>query len=103
MLYNINMHIISRRKLVEYWHSHPDSEPPLRAWFADAKKSTWKSPDDIKQRYGNASILPDNRVVFNIKGNTYRLIVVVEYSQGKVFIRFVGSHADYDKIDATTI
>jgi mRNA interferase HigB len=97
------MHIIFRRTLIEYWHAHPDAERPLRAWFTDAKKATWKSPEDIKQRYANASILPHNRVVFNIKGNTYRLVVIVEYSQGKIFIRFVGSHAEYDKIDATTI
>jgi len=83
--------------------SHPDAEQPLRAWYTEAKKASWSSPAEIKRIYRSVSILSDNRVVFNIKGNTYRLVVVVEYSQGKMFIRFVGTHAEYDRIDATRI
>jgi mRNA interferase HigB len=101
--YNRSMRIISRRRLVEFWEYHPDAEQPLRAWYAETKKANWKSPAEIKTIYRGASILPGNRVVFNIKGNTYRLVVLVEYSQGKMFIRFVGTHAEYDRIDATTI
>ncbi|NMC84220.1 MAG: type II toxin-antitoxin system HigB family toxin [Anaerolineaceae bacterium] len=97
------MRIISRRRLVEFWEAHPDAEPPLRAWYTEAKKASWNSPAEIKAIYRSVSILPNNRVVFNIKGNTYRLVVVVEYSQEKMFIRFVGTHAEYDRIDATSI
>ncbi|GAP21913.1 type II toxin-antitoxin system HigB family toxin [Leptolinea tardivitalis] len=97
------MRIISRRRLVEFWEVHPDAEQPLRAWYTETKKASWNSPAEIKEIYRSVSILSNNRVVFNIKGNTYRLIVVVEYSQGKMFIRFVGTHAEYDRIDATSI
>jgi mRNA interferase HigB len=97
------MRIISRRRLVEFWESHPDAEQPLRAWYTEAKKASWNSPAEIKAIYSSVSILSNNRVVFNIKGNTYRLVVVVEYSQGKMFIRFVGTHAEYDRIDANRI
>ena len=97
------MRIISRRRLVEFWEVHPDAEQPLRAWYTEARKASWSSPAQIKAIYRSVSILPNNRVVFNIKGNTYRLVVVVEYLQGKMFIRFVGTHAEYDRIDATSI
>ena len=97
------MRIISRRRLVEFWEVHPDAEQPLRAWYTETKKASWNSPAEIKEIYRSVSILSNNRVVFNIKGNTYRLIVVVEYSQGKMFIRFVGTHSEYDRIDATSI
>lgn len=97
------MRIISRRRLVEFWKSHSDAEQPLRAWYTEAKRASWNSPAEIKATYRSVSILSDNRVVFNIKGNTYRLVVVVEYTQGKMFIRFVGTHAEYDRIDATRI
>ena len=97
------MRIISRRRLVEFWDLHPDAEQPLRAWYAEAKKESWKSPVDIKAIYRSVSILPNNRLVFNIKGNKFRMVVIVEYSQGKMFIRFVGTHAEYDRIDARTI
>ncbi len=97
------MRIISRRRLVEFWEIHPDAEQPLRAWYSEAKNANWNSPAEIKAVYSSASILSNNRVVFNIKGNTYRLIVIVEYSQGKMFIRFVGTHTEYDRIDAMNI
>ena len=97
------MRIISRRRLVEFWDLHPDAEQPLRAWYDEAKKASWKSPVEIKAIYRSVSILPNNQLVFNIKGNKFRLVVIVEYSQGKMFIRFVGTHAEYDRIDARTI
>ena len=97
------MRIISRKKLREFWENHPDAHEPLQSWYTDTKRATWKSPVDIKKVYRTASILPNNRVVFNIKGNHYRLIVVVKYKYGRVYIRFVGTHSEYDKIDATTI
>ncbi|WKZ48303.1 MAG: type II toxin-antitoxin system HigB family toxin [Anaerolineales bacterium] len=97
------MRVISRKKLREFWEEHPDSRQPLQAWYADVKHSDWKKPSDIKNVYRNASFLSNNRVVFNIKGNNYRVVVVVEYSFGIVFIRFVGTHKEYDRIDAETI
>lgn len=97
------MRVFSRRTLREFWKKHSDSEEALKAWFSEAEHSNWETPPDIKNFYPNASILPDNRVVFNIKGNTYRLIVKINYDYGHVFVRFIGTHAEYDKVEATTI
>ena len=97
------MRIISRKTLKDFWELHADSRQPLQAWYADAKGADWKSLEDIKNVYRNASILPDNRVVFNIKGNKYRLVVAINYNLGIVFIRFIGTHQEYDKIDAAAI
>jgi mRNA interferase HigB len=97
------MRIISRKALRELWERHEDAEHPLRVWFKEAREATWKSPGDIKAQYGSASVLPNNRVVFNVKGNEYRLVVAVRYDLGIVFVRFVGKHSQYDEIDATTI
>lgn len=97
------MRVISRKTLRDFWEKHADAEQPLQAWFHEAKSTRWKSFADIKARYRTADVLPGNRVVFNIKGNSYRLVVHLHYPTGLVFIRFVGTHAAYDKIDATTI
>jgi len=95
--------IIAKRTLREFWDKHSDSEQYLKTWYETAKSSNWKSPNDIKETYINASILKDSRVVFNIKGNSYRLIVKFNYERQWAFIRFVGTHADYDKVNADTI
>ncbi len=97
------MHIVSIQTLRSFWKKHPDAERPLRAWYALAEKSSWHSPTDIKTVLGNTSFIGANRVVFNIKGNDYRLVVIVEYQQGHLFIRFVGTHAEYERIDPETI
>ncbi|MCQ3936204.1 MAG: type II toxin-antitoxin system HigB family toxin [Chloroflexi bacterium] len=97
------MRIISRKILREFWEKHPDVRQPLQAWFADVKHADWKKPSDIKSVYRNASFLSGNRVVFNIKGNDYRIIVVVQYRHGIVYVRFVGTHKEYDRVDAKTI
>jgi len=97
------MRVFARKILREYWIKHAATEQALKAWFSEAKHAQWESPSDIKKKYSHASILPDNRVVFNIKDNNYRLVVKINYDYGQVFIRFVGTHAEYDKIDATTI
>jgi mRNA interferase HigB len=97
------MRIISRKMLREFWEKHPDAQQALQAWYADVKRSDWKSPSDIKQIYRNASIVANNRVVFNIKGNHYRIVIAVQYAFGIIYIRFVGTHAEYDEIDVTTI
>jgi len=95
--------VIAKSTLRVFWIKHKDSEEQLKAWFNEAEKSTWISPNSIKFDYPSASILPDNRVVFNIKGNNYRLIVKLNYKVGLVWIRFIGTHSDYDKINAETI
>ena len=97
------MRIIARSTLREFWQKYPDSEQSLKAWFYDVKSANWQSPSEIKNVYANASIIANNRVVFNIRGNRYRLIVHVRYDIGIVFIRFIGTHQDYDQIDSTTI
>lgn len=97
------MRIIALRTLREFWQQHPDAEQPLRAWYANVTRATWKSPADVKVSYRNSSILSANRVVFNIKGNDYRLVVVIVYPYEVIYIRFVGTHRDYDRIDATRI
>jgi mRNA interferase HigB len=89
--------------LREFWEKHPDAQQALEAWYHDAKRAIWKTPTDIKNVYRNASIVRNNRVVFNIKGNQYRIVVAVQYQHGIIYIRFVGTHAEYDKIDAATI
>lgn len=89
--------------LREFWESHPDAALPLQTWFHDVERAAWLSPVDIKAVYQNASFIGHNRIVFNIKGNRYRLVIVVVYQHGVVYIRFVGTHAQYDRIDVTTI
>ena len=92
------MHVISRRTLSDYWQKVPENEQPLKAWFVEAQKAQWASPSDIKEKYRSASFLKGNRVVFNICGNKHRLIVRINYGSKTVFIRFIGSHSEYDKI-----
>jgi mRNA interferase HigB len=97
------MHVISRKQLREFGVRHPDAESGLRAWFHEARKAHWGTTADIKRQYASASLLKDNRVVFNICGNKYRLVVKIHYRAEIVYIRFVGSHADYDRIDAEAV
>lgn len=97
------MRILALGTLRQFWESHADAEQPLKAWYDEAKAAAWKSPAEIKERYRSASFVANNRVVFNIKGNDYRLIVSVAYQHGVVFIKFVGTHAEYDRVDAATV
>ena len=97
------MRVIGKKTLRDFWNKHPDCEQQLKAWYQEAEEAKWKNPAEIKKEYPSASILEDNRIVFNIKGNHYRLIVRINYSYGMVWIRFIGTHAQYDKIDATNI
>jgi mRNA interferase HigB len=99
----MSMRIISRKTLKDFWERHSDAEQPLQAWYADLKASKWKSPSEIKAAYRNASFVGNNRVIFNIKGNTYRIVVAIQYQFGIVYIRFVGTHEEYDRIDAATV
>jgi mRNA interferase HigB len=95
--------IIAKKTLREFWLKHKDAEQQLKSWHKEANKSDWKSPNDIKSEYPSASILNDNRVVFNIKGNQYRLVVKINYDYQLLWIRFIGTHAEYDKINANKI
>ncbi len=97
------MRIISRRTLREFWTRHRDAEQPLRAWFSEAKNATWERPADIKKRYASASFIGRDRIVFSIGGNKYRLVVAVRYDIGIVFIRFIGTHAEYDRGEVTEV
>ena len=97
------MRIIAKRTLRTYWDRERGAEQPLRAWFAIAAKADWSSPVDVKATYRNASIVGDDRVVFNIGGNRYRLIVHFDYARRIGFVRFVGTHAEYDRIDASSV
>lgn len=97
------MRIISRGTLRDFWATHADAEQSLRAWFHEANQAQWATPSAIKEAYPSADILPGNRIVFNLKGIHYRLIVKVHYNTGILHIRFIGTHAEYDKIDAITI
>lgn len=102
---HLDMRIIAFRVLREFFEKpeHVDSETSLRAWYHDVKTAEWKSSNELKQQYKNASIVGEGRVVFNIKGNDYRLVVAMDYEFQVVFIRFIGTHKQYDKIDAKTI
>ena len=97
------MTIISKKIIREFWEKHADSKQQLQSWFQETSNVKWKNTNYIKKVYPSASFLADNRVVFNIKGNTYRLIVRINYDYQMVWIRFIGTHAEYDKIDATKI
>ncbi|MCR4537427.1 type II toxin-antitoxin system HigB family toxin [Pseudomonas sp. 18.1.10] len=97
------MRIIAISQLKAFWQKYPDSEQPLLAWIDEAKNADWSDPTDIKEQFRNASILKSRRVVFNIKGNDYRLVVAVAYRYGALYIKFVGTHKQYDTIDADTV
>ena len=99
------MRIIPFRTLREFWKKpkYADSETSLRSWYHDAKTADWKNSNELKQQYKSASIVGEGRVVFNIKGNTFRLVVSIDYEFQVIFIRFIGTHKQYDKINAKTI
>jgi mRNA interferase HigB len=100
------MRIISRRKLLAFHEGRPeraDARAALEAWYREAKTASWTTSADVKAKYGSASILKGGRVVFNICGNKYRLVVWVNYGVGIIYVRFVGTHAEYDNINAETI
>lgn len=97
------MRIITVSTLKQFWEEYPDVEQPLKSWIAMVKKLSWDSPADIKNTFRHASILKNNRVVFNIKGNDYRLIVKVIYLRKALYVKFIGTHQQYDVIDADTV
>ncbi len=97
------MQIVAVRFLRAFWEKNPDAEPPLKSWVDEAKKASWSQPAQIKEQYRSASILKNKRVVFNIKGNDYRLVVSVAYHYQAVYVKFIGTHKQYDAIDAETV
>jgi mRNA interferase HigB len=97
------MRVIAVSTLREFWETHPEAEQPLKAWFEAVQGAQWQQPADIKAQFGSASILKGRRVVFNIKGNDFRIIVAVAYRFQALYIKFVGTHAQYDAIDALTV
>jgi len=95
--------VIAKRTLRVFWIKHADSEQQLTSWYRETEKADWNSINELKTEYPNASILKDNRIVFNIKGNNYRLIVKFNFEFQICWIRFIGTHAEYDKINAKEI
>lgn len=101
--YIISVRIISKKILREFCEIHPDAEQPLKSWHARVKKASWNSSIDVKKDYRNASFVGNNRVIFNVKGNKYRLVVVINYPYQIIYIRFVGTHQEYDNINVTEV
>ena len=97
------MRIIAKRALREFWSRHPDAKEPLLAWYREVKQADWQMPAQLKETYPSASIVGDNRVIFDIKGNHYRLVVRINYPYRMVYIRFVGTHAEYGAIEVEEV
>lgn len=95
--------VIAKKTLKKFWVKHGDCEQSLKSWYKEAEESVWRNPSDIKRHYPSSSFLPGNRVVFNIRGNHYRLVGRINYAYGIVWIRFIGTHTQYDTIDAEKI
>lgn len=97
------MHVVSQAALIKFWKKHAQAEQPLRLWYSRIKNGSWKNLNDLKKDFAASDIIGNNRIVFNIKGNDYRLIAVAFVITNKIYIRFVGTHAEYNKINAHTI
>ncbi|MGB3851334.1 MAG: type II toxin-antitoxin system HigB family toxin [Tunicatimonas sp.] len=95
--------VFAKRTLRKFWEKHADSEQYLKTWYDTAMHTDWRNPNDVKNTYAHASVLKDQRIVFNIKGNDYRLVVKFNFEKQWAFVRFIGTHAEYDRIDANTI
>ena len=97
------MRIIAKRTLREFWERYPNAEEPLLAWYREVEQEDWNTPAQVKAKYRNASMVGGNRVVFNIKGNDYRLVVRINYPYRTVYVRFVGTHAEYDAVNVEEV
>ena len=97
------MRIISEKTLREFWERHPNSEQSLKAWVKEVESADWMTPAQLKDQFPNASIVRDNRVVFNISGNRYRLVAWINYPRRAVYIKWLGTHAEYDRIDVEKV
>ena len=104
MDYDCGMQVIALRTLRQFWEKHPQAETPIRVWYAMAAKADWTSPADIKMQFGSSvDFVGDNRVIFDVSGNKYRLIVHVSYAYKRALVKFIGTHDEYDRINAETI
>ncbi|PWJ54070.1 mRNA interferase HigB [Dyadobacter jejuensis] len=92
------MRVVTYQRIKEFSEKHPDSETPLRFWHSVTSKKIWGSINDIKKDFNSVDFVGNNRFVFNIKGNSYRLIAIISFKASKVYIRFIGTHEEYDKI-----
>jgi len=97
------MRVISVAILRDFWEANADAEQSLKAWLDEARQATWSNPAEIKEMYRSASVLKSRRVVFNIKGNDYRLVVAIAYRFSAIYVKFIGTHRQYDAIDANTV
>ena len=97
------MRIIAKKPLRQFWERHPAAKGPLLAWYREVEHENWATPADVKAKFGSASIVGSDRVVFNVKGNDYRLVVRINYAYRIVYVRFVGTHADYDSVDVEEV
>jgi mRNA interferase HigB len=99
----LSVRIVAKSTLREFWAVHPNAEEPLLAWYREVEKEDWSEPAQVKAKYRNASFVKNNRVVFNIKGNDYRLVVKINYPYRIVYVRFVGTHVEYDKVNVEEV
>lgn len=97
------MRIIAKRTLRNFWKRHPKAKGPLEAWYQEVARADWVSPSAVKAHFRSAIVLQGNRVVFNVAGNQYRLVVKINYPYRVVYVRFIGTHTEYDAINATSI
>jgi len=97
------MRVIAKKILRDFWAKHSDSEQQLKSWYQEANNAEWKSPNEIKTKYPSASIINNDRIVFNIKGNNYRLIIKINFDYQIIWIRFIGTHSEYDRINVSEI
>lgn len=99
----MSMWVVKKKTLVEFWEKHADSRGPLESWYDFAKRAKWTTPQDVQKDYGDNVMIGNDRAVFNIKGNDYRLVVVFHFNLKKMYIRFIGTHAEYNRIDAKKV
>ena len=97
------MRVIAKGTLRKFWEKHPDAEEPLRAWYGEVKDEKWATPHDLAAKYPKARILSDNRAIFDIRNNQFRLVIRINYQYAQVYIRFIGTHAQYDLINAKEV
>ena len=97
------MRMIALRTLKQFWKKHPDAEHPLRQWYDDVRRADWKTPQELRVAYASASVISSDRVVFNVKGNAYRIIVRINFHYRIMYIRFIGTHAEYDQVNVKEV
>lgn len=97
------MNVVARRTLVEFWTLHPRARGPLSAWYDLARAAEWRTPQDVRDDFNSVDFVGDNRVIFDIGGNNYRLVVRISYPFKQVLVKFVGPHAEYDRIDPASV